>query len=763
MVLGVEKRKASGRVASVAMVLLVAITCAWAAPSVVLRGHVRDVTGAAIEDATVRVGDVVTHTGAGGEFAIAIDEERLQTTAPLRLEVSAPGFLAAEAPAGSGEVVITLAVSTVESRVSVTAAGVTTPDATVLTSADLARAPVLGLDEALRQVPGFSLFRRTPSWSANPTTQGVSLRGVGASGASRGLVLMDGVPLNDPFGGWVYWGRVPPGTLREAEVVEGSASELYGTDAVGGVVNLAREQTSPATVAQLSTSLGNLATPDGTANLAHRWGRWETGAAAGLFRTNGYIPVPAESRGLVDVPVNSRSSETWVGVVRTFGTAQEGGRVSLTGELYGEDRHNGTRLQTNGATVRTLTLGAEHNGAAGAFSVRAWGGTENLRQTFTAVAQDRNSENLARDQSVPVSQAGVTAVWSRTVLRRHNVVAGAEARWVEGESAEWAFAQQQITQQLRNGGAQRREAVFGEDRVRLGGRVLVSAALRLDHWANYGGFSSTRTLSTGATTRTTIGDRSGTAASPKLAISWNAAQRLALYASAAKAFRTPTLNELYRSFRVGNVVTQANPDLRAERATSVEGGAVFEANSRLHLKAGYWWLAMTQPVTNVTLTSTPALITRRRENLGRLDSHGVFAGGEWKFSERLQLRAAYQFANAVVAEFPANQALVGNWIPQVARHNASAQLLLKPMRKTVLSLDARWHGLQYDDDLNQFPLAGYAWLGGQLSREISERAEVFASAQNILNKRYEVGRTPTVTVGPPVVAMAGVRWRFQHQ
>jgi outer membrane receptor protein involved in Fe transport len=74
---------------------------------------------------------------------------------------------------------------------------------------ELHSAPTATLDGALRRVPGFSLFRRSDSLTANPTAQGVSLRGLGPSGASRSLVLLDGVPLNDPFGGWVTWSKVP--------------------------------------------------------------------------------------------------------------------------------------------------------------------------------------------------------------------------------------------------------------------------------------------------------------------------------------------------------------------------------------------------------------------------------------------------------------------------------------------------------------------------------------------------------------------------
>jgi outer membrane receptor protein involved in Fe transport len=110
--------------------------------------------------------------------------------------------------------------------------------ATVLTSAELNNAASGALDDVLRQTPGFTLFRRSTSRTANPTTQGVTLRGVSGSGASRTLVLADGVPLNDPFGSWVYWNRVPLAAIDRVEVVRGGAGDLYGADALGGVIQV---------------------------------------------------------------------------------------------------------------------------------------------------------------------------------------------------------------------------------------------------------------------------------------------------------------------------------------------------------------------------------------------------------------------------------------------------------------------------------------------------------------------------------------------
>ena len=130
---------------------------------------------------------------------------------------------------------ITVTATRKETRLADTPASVV-----VLNRAALENTAAVTVDDALRQVPGFTLFRRAGSRTANPTTQGVSLRGIGASGASRALVLDDGVPLNDPFGGWIYWGRIPLVALDRAEVMRGGASDLYGSGAMSGVVQFVR-------------------------------------------------------------------------------------------------------------------------------------------------------------------------------------------------------------------------------------------------------------------------------------------------------------------------------------------------------------------------------------------------------------------------------------------------------------------------------------------------------------------------------------------
>ena len=235
-----------------------------------------------------------------------------------------------------------------------------TPEAvTVLFADDLSAGAATTVDQALRQVPGFSLFRRTDSRFANPTTQGASLRGLSSSGASRALVFADGVPLNDPFGGWIAWGRVPRGEILRLTVLSGAASDLYGSAALGGGVDLARRrppaQAPPAVVGEVS--YGELRTGDATLYAGGRRGAWGASAAAEGARTGGYVAVPEPARGAVDTPVAAGTT-----VLPDRGERAASPRVAL--RVRASDRlslsasaYRGFRAPTLNELYRTFRVG----------------------------------------------------------------------------------------------------------------------------------------------------------------------------------------------------------------------------------------------------------------------------------------------------------------------------------------------------------------------------------------------------------------------
>jgi outer membrane receptor protein involved in Fe transport len=648
---------------------------------------------------------------------------------------------------------VTVTATRTETRLGETAASVV-----VLEEDELKSTAALAADDMLRQVPGFQLFRRTGSRAANPTAQGASMRGVGASGASRALVLYDGIPLNDPFGGWVYWGRVPRAALARVEVLRGGASSLYGSGALGGVVQFFPRRANDDELT-LETSYGAQGTPEGSLYAGTRRGRWHFALSAQAFNTGGYVLVDERERGRVDTPASSRNA---YGELYVAHTHANGMTFFVRASHYGESRRNGTPLQFNRTHVREVTAGAGWNTTrAGLFDLRAHASTQVFDQSFTAVTADRSGETLTRLQRVPSQGGGLSFQWSRSFGTRHSVVAGMDASEVRGASDETVYAAGRASSLVGAGGRARAEGFFARDAVRLSKRLVVTPGARLDRWRNYDAQQTTRALTRSATSSVVrFSERGETAFSPQLSAVYKLSRSVSLNATFSRAFRAPTLNELYRSFRVGNVVTLADEKLRAERLTSGEAGLFYSHDNRLALRVELFLMDVTRPVANVTLNATPALITRQRRNLGRMRSRGFEAEVEKRLGGRWSASAGYLFADARVESFPADASLEGRRVPQVARQQLNFQLRYSNPKRLTFGLQGRASGSQYDDDQNLLRLGGYFTLDALVSRRLGRRAEAFAAAENLTGRRYEVGRTPVLTLGPPAFVRIGLRVRL---
>ena len=725
-------------------------------------GTVHDATGAPIAGAQVvltqRDSKLRAQSDAQGRFVIANASGDSGT-----LTVTAPGFGRVDLPWHPEErhdgLDITLPVSRVEERVTVNATNeAPQPNVATLDREKLETSGAMTVEGALREVPGFKLFRRTPGWSTNGTTGGVSLRGVGANAASRALVLEDGIPATDPYGAWVYWGQFVGAAIDRIEVVQGSESDLYGSEAMGGVINIIRKNPLE-TRFTADTTFGSSNTPIGSAMGAVRMGKWNVTASGEGFSTNGYMPLAASERGAVDTVVNSEHKTGDLLLEHLFGG---NARAFLGGNYYQEARQNGTLLQVNSADLRQLRTGVDFTSRKlGSFGVRLFGGTESLWQTFSSVSADRNSEVLTRYQTVPVSHVGSSVLWSRTAGSRQMLLAGMDTQWVSGNDLELAYTAGKPTANLNNGGSQRTIGFYGEDRIRLTSKLLLSIGGRVDNWANQDGHQITTPIVSSVKAASTLfPDRSESAFNPRAAVRYTITSAVTAFASIGRSFRAPSLDELYRSFRVGNVVTNANPNLVAERLTGSEAGLSMRIGNRLVLRGSYFYNIITDPVSNVTLTSTAALITRQRENLGRTRSQGVDVSAQTRITKTLSLDTAYQYAAAVVLSFPANASLVGLTVPQVPRNVATAQLRYSNPKIFTFAMQARYVGKQFDDDQNQFPLNGFFTADAYLSRRIRRGIDVYGAAENMFDRRYQVARTPIVQLGPPVMARAGLRLTF---
>ncbi len=617
----------------------------------------------------------------------------------------------------------------------------------------------LTIDDVLRQAPGFSLFRRSGSLTANPTSQGVSLRGVGANGASRANVLLDGIPLNSPFGSWVYWDRLPRISIESVEVFSGPASDLYGSGALGGVINL-QSRSGPGSFGEIEASYGNQETPVLSFDTVQVFNGWQLGAAGQLLRTDGYVVVPKDQRGIVDTPAGTADLVGSLTLTRKVG---QRGRVFIRPSSFGESRRNGTPLQKNNTRIWSIDTGADWTQRVGSdFSLRMYGSGEVFNQDFSAVAPDRNSESLTNRQRNPSQQFGFAGQWRQTFKSTTAIAAGIEVRDVRGHSQETTFAASRPTANVDAGGRQRTTGFFGQGSFQFERRWFLTVGARVDTWLNSRGFSNRIPIGAGTPTLNTFDERSETAISPRVSLLRTFKQNnIALSATFYRAFRAPTLNELYRNFRVGNVVTSANSNLRAERLTGGDAGiSLRQWSERLTLRGNFFWSQIDDPVANVTLSMTPALITRQRQNLGSTRVRGMEISAELQLRKHFEVAGEYLLTDSTVNSFPAQVSLEGLRVPQVPKHQLNAQLSYTDQRWTA-GLQARLIGEQFDDDQNALPLAGFFTLDAEVSRGLTPRVKIFVAGQNLTGVRYLTGRTPVMTVGPPPLYRVGLRILFQ--
>jgi outer membrane cobalamin receptor len=685
-----------------------------------LAGVVRTATGAPVPGARVVARQNAAAdpaiADAGGAFRLA------SVTFPAVLEVSAPGFLTLQTSVRSSPVEIILSPSHIQQSVVVDASGTSAylPSAASLDRADLEGVPAVAPDEALRTVAGFSLFRRSAARASNPTTHGVTMRGLSASGASRGLVLLDGVPLNDGFGGWVTWTRVPMLALDGIDIDRGAAGDTFGSDALGGVFQLQSGPTHHAVSAGIEAGSNAQTALDVAAD--HRLGRVSFFGASSWYRTDGVIPLEPESRGAVD----ARADAEWFNGLAKAAGDTTAGRWIVSGWGGKDDRGNGTVVQRN--TMSGGTVAGSFARAAGAslVAVRASLSPNSFDQTFSAVGTGRATETLTSTQAIESRVVRVVGEFSRSVARAL-VIGRAQMSRASADFIDLRPAGT-VDQTLRDDG----EAVSVHARLTPGGTVSIGGGVRHE-WRAAPANEDDRD-------QATIGHAS---------VSWQPSSAVTARASMATSHRWPTLNELVRNFQVGAVLTLANPSLQPERSRSADASVTVTGN-RWTATGTFFHTRVEDAISNVTIATN----RRERRNAGDARAIGVELEAGFRPVDAIRLRASTTVTDATFRD-SVEPGLDGNQLPQVPRTAFALTADASLPRSIRASGIWRATSSQFDDDRNAFELAPAYSLDVQLAgrlRHVGWRVIL----ENAFDARVEVGRTPLVTLAPGRSLRAGL-------
>jgi outer membrane receptor protein involved in Fe transport len=641
-----------------------------------------------------------------------------------------------------------------------------------LSTDDLRASAASTIDGALKSVPAFSLFRRSDSLTANPTAQGVSLRGLGPSGASRSLVLLDGVPLNDPFGGWVLWSKIPRESIAGVEIVRGGGATAWGNAALGGVIQMLTE--NPATAANhIAISGGDFSTHSEELSLTQSVGRGTLQLGADDFGTSGFPLVAAEDRGPVDVAAWSRHEWFSARWLQPVGAQAD---LTITARTFDEQRGNGTSYQGNRSRENfgSVMLN-ERPDKNFAWNATVYAQDQTFSSTFSSVNATRTAETPASDQyAVPATAYG--AEWSGVWLNgeQSRTSAGVDFRDVSGETREhYTYGNGDFTRQRIAGGTQDFAGVFALHEQQLGAAWRANVGARLDFWRDRDGHRHETDRTTGAEIRNDhYAKLDGTPFSPSAGLIWQPSAAWRMRLSGQKSFRRPTLNELYRPFRVGNIITEANPKLRTEHATSLDLGVDY-THEKFTFTADVFWNDLRDAVGSVTLAQGPGTfpivgfvpaggLGRQRQNIDEIHVRGIELGARWEVSSALRLDVSYLLNDSDVITAANAPVLVGKRLAQVPRNTLSAGFFWRAPAGINMSSRLRWVSAQFEDDENTLPLAAATTVDLELSHIVGQRGELFVSVENLFSARVETGRVTDgiVSIGPPRMARGGVRWAW---
>jgi vitamin B12 transporter len=599
------------------------------------------------------------------------------------------------------------------------------------------------LEEVLRDVPGFQLFRRSDSRSANPTSQGATLRALGGNASSRVLLVLDGVPQTDPFGGWVSWPAYHPERLGQARVTRGGGSGVQGPGALAGTIEL-----ESATPAQLLGPQGRLAYGsrdglDAFAGVGVPLGRGFAAVSGAWQRGDGFIPVVREQRGAVDRPAPYEQMSL---AVRGVAPLPGGTEFQASGLIFSDARERGTAfsgIRTRGADASLRLVGRR-------WSALGYVQTRDFYNSFASVGAGRTAVNRTSEQfSVPATGLGARIEARPSAGPGLDLRIGGDWRLTEGETRElFAFAAGSGTRGRVAGGRTQTLGGFAEA-AWTSDALTLTAGGRIDRWAISNGLLQERVLATGAVlTDSPFNDRSGWEPTGRAGIAWRASGGLTVRGAAYLGWRLPTLNELYRPFRVGIDATAANAELEPERLQGVEAGLDWRPVPRARIGLTAFSNRIEGAIANVTLGRGPGAFPgvgfvaaggdyRRRGNLDAIEARGVEIEGRYE-AGAWRMTGGWSWVDAQVRSSGPALALDGLRPAQTPRHSLSSTLAWAE-DGALASVTARYSAAQYEDDLNRQLLPGAFTLDAVGRFPLGRRLALEARVENAANARVLAG------------------------
>ena len=606
------------------------------------------------------------------------------------------------------------------------------------------------IEEALGAVAGFQQFRRSDSRSSNPSAQGVTLRSLGGNASSRALVTLDGVPMQDPFFGYVPFAALVPEQIGSIRTVRGGGSGPFGAGALSGTIALTSADVEALGPFSASALVNDRGGTEAYAGAAVRLGEGFVTASGRWDRSQGFFTTPAAQR----VPATARAAfDSLSGHIRAVAPLTD--TLELQARVLAFDdrrtlRFEGADSSASGQDASIRLLGR------GSWEVDALAYVQARNFTNVVISSTRFTKVL--DQSnTPTTGIGGKLEVRPPVGDNHVLRLGVDYRRAEGELQEQPF--NAFTGQLRSfrraGGETSDLGFFVENDVTLG-RLVLTGGVRADRTAITGGFYREVSAGGAVLADDRFADQKDWTLTWRGGALYRAGDTLALRAAAYSGLRLPTLNELYRPFVVFPVTTEANAALEVERLEGVEAGIDWTPADGVAISLTAFDNRVENAIANVTLTPT----LRQRQNLPAIDAQGLELGaritrGSFHFDGTLA------YTDATVDGAGPSLALDGNRPPQTPRWAAAATLSWRPVSNAHVAVTLRHVGAQFESDIETDVLPPATTLGAYVQWPIAGGFAAVIRAENLTGETIVTRNSGgDIDLGVPRTLWGGIRYGF---
>ncbi|PNV84179.1 MAG: hypothetical protein C0627_02025 [Sulfurimonas sp.] len=592
----------------------------------------------------------------------------------------------------------------------------------VITEKDIKNSTSLNANELLKNVAGVSIRNPLGVMSTSSNNK-VYMRGFGGNDA-RTLVLLDGVPLNDAFGGAVEWTQIPLDAIKRIEVVKGSGSSLYGSNAMGGVINIITKKPQKQQT-NINLSYGSMNTKIGSISTSGKNGKFGYYLLGQLTDSDGYID---------DVKPKDNSIKR--------GVEKANANLKLT---YDIDDSSGIGVSYNymdRKTTGVLDIPGGYNpytnsmGTAQINYNKFFKNSSDMKITIYNTMTKTTYDSLS-GSVIKYKDDGETSDYGTTLqytlpIGNHIITTGIEGKTSFAEKVDTYLSNSDI---IATEGKQDYYAFFGQDEWFINEKFILNIGARLDYYKNHGGkmYDEVNNVYTDHATK------SFNAFSPKIGLVYHVTEDTSLRTSIGKAFRAPTVSDLYRDWiDTSGRVYAANPDLKPEEVISYEIGLDQKLGSNGAINITAYQSDAKDFIYRIKPLDPTSTNFEEKTNVGEVLIRGIETEFNYKFNTQWRLLANYTYNKSTIEKFEANTDLEGKYLTYIPKQKASATLTYENSDIGTINAGVRYAGKRYSDDLNTESKAyeSYTLYDLKLSRKITKNSQFEVSVDDLFDKGY---------------------------